>query len=117
DVMRGTAYAIDEYTKERQDNPNLLPRNIILFEKNGLWGVVDPKGEVLIPAEYSAIDIQYRQFWELHQGNRKTYYLPDGSMLPLFEDIGYLNGEYFDVKQDNAWHIYRKSAARIITKT
>ena len=116
-VIWGAAHAIDEYNAELQENPVLLPRNVILFERNGLWGIVDPKGEVVIPAEYNHIDIRYRQFWKLHKGSKVAVYLPDGDILPFFEDIGYLDGEYFDVKQDDAWHIYRKSAGRIITNT
>lgn len=117
DVFFGTPLAIETHQNERQENPELLPKQVVIFEKGGLRGVVDATGEVLIPAAYNHIDIEYRQFWKLHKGSKISYYLPGGDTLPFFDDIGYLDGEHFDVRQGSNWHIYRKSSGNIITKT
>jgi len=116
-ILYGTSQAIDAYQKELRDNPQLLPQNVIIFEKGGARGVVDVTGAVLIPAEYDQIDMEYRQFWKLHKDGKLSYYLPGGDMLPFFEDIGYLDGEHFDVRQAGAWHIYKQSSGKIITKS
>lgn len=115
DVTIGSYHAI-EYEKGLEENPGLLPRNVILMERNGLRGILNPKGEVVIPAEYTHIDMQYSTFWTLYKNDKKSIYLPGGTVLPFFDDLGYLDGEHFDVKQDGGWHIYRKSDGRIITK-
>lgn len=115
DVTIGTYHAI-EYERGLEETPHLLPRNVILMERNGLMGILNPKGEVMVPAEYTHIDKQYNTFWTLYQDNGKSFYLADGTILPFFEDVGYLDGEHFDVKKGDAWGIYRKSDGRIITK-
>ncbi|HWK98898.1 MAG TPA: WG repeat-containing protein [Parapedobacter sp.] len=116
-ILYGTPEVIDAYQKELVDNPQLLPQGVVVFEKGGAKGVVDATGKVLIPAEYDQIDMEYRQFWKLYKDGKLSYYLPGGEMLPFFEDIGYLDGEYFDVQQAGSWHIYQRSTGKIISKS
>ncbi len=116
-AVLGDAYQVEEYEKEREKTgTRALPTLVIIFEKDGKHGVLSPAGELLVPAEYDYIDTEYQMFWALHRGGKKTFYLPDGRMLPFFDDIGYLDGEYFDVKQNSEWHLYSKSKSRIVTK-
>ncbi|SFT13175.1 WG repeat-containing protein [Sphingobacterium wenxiniae] len=113
----GVPYVQEDYVREvKEGYGKYLPKNKTIFEKEGKYGVLSPMGEQLITAEYDYIDTQYQQFWELHKNKKKTYYLPGGVMLPLFDDIGFLDGKYFDVKQEGAWRLYSKSQNRIVTK-
>lgn len=113
DVL-GDRYQVEEYEQEKEKTET-LPKKKVLFEKDGQRGVLSPAGKLLLPAEYDHIDTQYSTFWSLHRGNKKTYYLPDGHILPFFDDIGYLDGEYFDVLQNGLWHLYSKSKGKIVT--
>lgn len=117
DAVLGDAYSAGEYGREmlEAENPS-LPSKKIIFEKEGKHGVLSLTGELILPAEYDHIEANYRQFWKLYKGNKKTFRLPDGGTLPLFDDIGYLDGEYFDVKQNDTWHLYSKSKGKVVTK-
>lgn len=112
----GNRFAIEEYEQQVEEHPNALPSRVIGFEKDGLRGIINPKGEVLVPATYSRIDTEYRQFWTLFKQDKKAHYLPDGTATAFFDDIGYLDGAYFDVKTGDDWHIYHHPSGRVITK-
>lgn len=109
-------YQLEQYGQETEEtDKRTLSNKKVLFEKDGKQGVLSPTGKLLVPAEYDYIDTQYSTFWSLHRGNKKTYYLPDGHILPFFDDIGYLDGEYFDIQQNGVWHLYSKSKGKIVT--
>lgn len=112
----GNMFAIKEYEQQVAEHPNALPSRVVGFEKDGLQGIINPRGEVLVPAAYDRIDREYWQFWTLFKQNKKAHYLPDGTTTAFFDDIGYLDGAYFDVKTGDAWHIYHHPSGRVITK-
>lgn len=109
-------YAISEYEKEIRDHPDYLPKTIVHYHNENVHGILSPKGEILLEAEYDFIDAQFRTFWKIGKDGKTSVFLPDKTLLPFFDEIGYLNGEYFDVKDDGKWHLYNKSQKRIITK-
>ncbi|MFT4094319.1 MAG: WG repeat-containing protein [Niabella sp.] len=112
----GNGQSILEYEKELRENPNLLPKTVLQYRnKNGI-GILSPKGEILLEAAYDTIDNRFREFWKLHKNGKISYFLPDQTLLPFFDDIGYLDGKYFDVQQNGKWHLYSKNDKRIVTK-
>lgn len=116
-AVLGDAHSVGEYEREMlETEKSLLPTKKIIFEKDDKRGVISPTGELIVPAEYDHVEAEYRQFWKLYRGGKKTVYLPDGSFLPFFDEIGYLDGEYFDVKQNGRWHLYSKTRGKIVTK-
>lgn len=112
----GEELPIQEYETELREHPELLPTKVWPYRnKNGV-GVISPKGEILLEAEFDEVNIQYQAFWKLGKNGKVSFYLPDGTLLPFFEDIGYLDGEYFDVQQDGKWYLYSKTKKKIVTK-
>lgn len=114
----GNGYQVEEY-ESQQAKAHVqvaLPTQKVIVEMAGKQGVLSPIGELLVPAEYDHIDAEYAMFWALYRGGKKTFYLPGGHILPFFDDIGYLDGEYFDVQQDGEWHLYSKSTGKVVTK-
>lgn len=107
------------YHKEMEtlvDQPKRLPRQVVIVVKNGQQGVMAPGSVMLLPTEYDAITFDHAYFWTLEKGGLKSMYLADGTVLPFFEDIGYLDGIHFDVKKDGAWHIYSVTEGKIVTQ-
>lgn len=115
--LLGDFFAIEAYEQQLEEYPNTLPTRVVVFEQDGLRGVINPMGEMLVPAAYQHIDTEYRQFWTLFKHDKKAHYLPDGSTTEFFDDIGYLDGVYFDVKVGNGWHIYHHPSRRVMTST
>lgn len=113
----GDTYSIREYENEIEKFPEFLPTNVLLYRVQNRYGVLSPQGRVLLEADFDAIDMQSsRKFWKLSKNGKISFFLPDHTILPFFEDIGYLDGEYFDVKKDGKWHLYSKTNKKIITK-
>ncbi len=113
----GDAFAIEKYGQELAAHPNALREPVIGFEQNGLRGILNPKGEILIPAAYSDVTVESAQFWTLHKAGKKALYLPDGTVTAFFDDIRFLDGVYFDVKTGDDWHLYHHPSAHIVTQS
>gem|GEM_PF-606687 len=109
-------YAIQQYDRQVQEDADVLPNTVLKYRKGGKMGILSPRGEILLPAEYDGIDIEYRQFWTVKRAGKVSLWLADKTLLPFFDDIGYLDGEYFDVKQNGTWQLYSKTQKRVITR-
>lgn len=109
------AYAVQDYEREMATYPNLFPKTALKYRKGDKVGVISPKGDVLLHPEYDDVDTQFRQFWKVTRDGKISLVFPDKTFLPFFEDIGYLDGQYFDVKQDGKWNLFSKSQNRIVT--
>ncbi|MGK9127081.1 WG repeat-containing protein [Olivibacter sp. SA151] len=101
--------AYDESVKSE-----LLPTKVIPFIKDGKWGVMNPRGEVLLKAAYDSVGVDNPYYWKLKKANEISFYLKGGKMLPFFEDVGYLDGNYFDVKQQGKWGIYSFKEQKLV---
>jgi len=113
-VIVNDPVAIKAY-EEEQKNGRGLPKNVLKYHADSGCGVLSPTGEVLLMAAYDEVDIKFQQFWKLKKDNKISMYLPDNTVLPFFEDIGYLDGEYFDVMQDGKWYLYHKTQQKIVS--
>lgn len=113
----GDTHSLTDYETEIDKFPEYLPKTVLLYHNQNGYGVLSPQGDILLEAGYDAIDIRSsRVFWKLTKNGKVSFFLPNRTVLPFFEDIGYLDGEYFDVKQDGKWHLYSKSKQKIVTK-
>ncbi|WP_084163851.1 WG repeat-containing protein [Olivibacter sitiensis] len=111
----GDKHTIGDYKNELEQNPQLLPKSVLQYRTEKGFGMLSPTAEVLLDAGYDYIDTQNRNFWKLSKSGKVSYLLPDRTVLPFFEEIGYLDGEYFDVKQEGKWHLYNKNQQKITT--
>ena len=114
-LVPGNQQAIFDFENEQEKNPDLLPNTVIRYQTERGIGILSPKAEILLEATYDDVEIQNRHFWKLRKDGHISYRLPDGTILPFFEDMGYIDGEYFDVKQGGKWHLYSKTEQRITT--
>jgi hypothetical protein len=108
----GDKYHIEDYQKELL-NTDIMPKTVIPFVKDGKTGVLAPDGKVILPAKYDQVDLSYQKYWTLSLNGRQSAYLPGGMLLPFFDEINYLDGRYFDVKQGQAWGIYDSKKKKI----
>ncbi|WP_126974366.1 WG repeat-containing protein [Gynurincola endophyticus] len=109
--------ALEKYENELKKNPAYLPATVSHFTNDkGKTGIQSPAGDVLVAALYDDINTGSRLFWKLYQNGKVSLYLPDKKTLPFFDDIGYLDGEHFDIKQNGKWSIYSKSKGKVITQ-
>lgn len=115
DVL-GAEPSIQEYERELLEHSELLPKTVWYYRDGDDIGVISPKGDIVLKAAYDNVDMQFRTFWKVAKNGKVSFFLPDKTLLPFFEDIGYLNGEYFDVKQDGKWYLYSKTKKKIVTK-
>ncbi|RPE08530.1 hypothetical protein EGT74_15935 [Chitinophaga lutea] len=79
-----------------------------LVQKGARYGITGRRGEWLLQAEYDTIDIQWGDIWKVSKDGRQSWADSTGKLLlPLsFQEAGYLDGRYFDVKQNGRWGIY-----------
>lgn len=70
------------------------------------WGIIKG-GQWILQPVYDSIDTRFREWKLLKDGNR-TWCDTTGKLLaPLrFSDMGYLDGNYFDVRKNGKWGIY-----------
>lgn len=101
----GNKYDIEEYQKELLST-DVMPKTVIPFVKDGKTGVFAPDGKVILPAKYDAVDLSYQKYWTLSLNGKQSVYLPGRILLPFFDEINYLDGRYFDVRQGQEWGIY-----------
>lgn len=109
-------YAIEDYKRELAAHPQLFPKTVLKYLKDKKMGIISPKGDVLLEAEYDDIDIQFRDFWKIKRDGKVSLLFVDKTQLPFFDEIGYLDGDYFDVKQHGKWYLFSRSHNKIMTK-
>lgn len=111
-VTLGNVDDIEAYKSSIKDT--LLSTKVIRFLNTGKWGVMSPAGEILLPAEYDSLEVDNPFYWKLKKENKVSLYLKGGKKLPFYEDIGYLDGNYFDIKQQGKWGIYSLEKKRLV---
>src|SRR5690606_11892406 len=74
--------------------------------KDGLKGLWIQSGKWHLPPIYQQIEYLSAACWKLHKKGKQTVSTPAGELLPYFDEIGYMDGRYFDVKSDGKWGIY-----------
>ncbi|RZJ91102.1 MAG: WG repeat-containing protein [Chryseobacterium sp.] len=104
-VKLGDKYDILDYQKELKETGE-MPQTVILFVKDGKKGVLSPDGKEILPAKYDQIDLKNLAYWKLSLDGKQSMYLPDWLELPFFDEINYLDGRYFDIKQGTKWGVY-----------
>ncbi|EDM34222.1 hypothetical protein PBAL39_17344 [Pedobacter sp. BAL39] len=112
----GDKYDIQDYQKELL-NEDEMPQTVIPFMNDGKIGVLSPDGKVILPGKYDKIDFTYQRYWKLSLDGKQSMYLPGWVLLPFFDEINYLDGRYFDIKQGNKWGIYDLKKKKIIINT
>ena len=110
----GSGFSIDEYESHRLHYPEAMTQPVITVWKDGFVGLLNPKGEWLLPAEYTSVDVRYPNVWKVQQQGRESYYGKAGVLLPFFDEVGYLDGVYFDVREDNRWGIYNRVTKKMV---
>ncbi|SFB91853.1 WG containing repeat-containing protein [Parapedobacter composti] len=82
--------------------------------KDGRYGVLARSGGWVLPPEYQQIDTRFGAFWKvMKDGKHSLYSREEGMLLPFFDDVGYLDGRYFDVKAGTKWGVYDREAAQL----
>jgi len=104
-VKLGDKYDIQDYQKELKETGE-MPQTVILFVKDGKKGVLSPDGKEILPAKYDQIDLNNPSYWTISLNGKKSMYLPGNVKLPFFDEINYLDGRYFDIKQGANWGVY-----------
>lgn len=105
-ILMGDPTLCKSYLDFMQRYPNRLPRPVIVVTKDAKMGVLSPLGEWLLPADYEQVDVRYEDFWKVTKEGKQSYYGVNGQLLPFQEEVGYLDGRYFDVKMGDHWGIY-----------
>lgn len=87
-----------------------------LVRKGAHSGMLGRNGEWLLPAAFDGIDTQWGDLWKVRKQGKQSWADSLGRLLlPLqFEEAGYLDGRYFDVKQNGRWGIYDAQAKQLI---
>lgn len=111
----GNKYSIEEYQKQILQ-PDQLPWSVLDIVNKGKHGVLSPTGAILLQPIYDEIDRVGSAYWTISLDGKKSFYLPHQQLLPFFEDIGYLDGRYFDVKQQGKWGIYDSKYKKMVVK-
>lgn len=83
---------------------------------NGKAGLIDNKGQWLLKPIYSSIQLKFKTYLAIKKSDKLTLADTYGKLkLPLqFEDVGILNGDDYDVKQQGKWGIYNASKHKMI---
>lgn len=115
EVKLGDKYDILDYQKELKETGE-MPQTVILFVKDGKKGVLSPDGKEILPAKYDEIDLKNLIFWKLSSDGKKSMLLPGWVKLPFFDEINYLDGRYFDIKQGSKWGIYDSKKKEIVIR-
>src|SRR5690606_31780598 len=53
--------------------------------------------------------------WKVTKAGQQTITTPTGDVLPYFDEVGYLDGRYFDVKVDDKWGLYDSESQALTT--
>lgn len=113
EVKLGDKYDILDYQKELKETGE-MPQTVILFVKDGKKGVLSPDGKEILPAQYDQIELKNLIYWKLSLDGKKSMYLPGWVELPFFDEINYLDGRYFDVKQGTKWGVYDSKKKELV---
>ena len=83
--------------------------------KDGLKGLRRQDGTWVLQPLYQQIESFADTCWKVTKADKQTFASPTGDLLPYFDEVGYLNGRYFDVKIDGKWGIYDRGNKQLST--
>ncbi|WP_188507042.1 WG repeat-containing protein [Parapedobacter pyrenivorans] len=110
----GNEHSINEYESHRLQYPEAMPKPVVKVWKDGSAGLLTPNGAWLLPTEYADIDVRFPEAWKVRQQGKESYYGKAGLLLPFFDEVGYLDGEHFDVRDGDRWGIYSYDAKKMV---
>ena len=84
-----------------------------LVIKDGLKGLRSAGGSWLLPPEYEQIERYFDNCWKVSRAGKQSFTAPEGELLPYFDEVGYLDGRYFDVKIEGKWGIYDREQQKL----
>lgn len=112
--MLGNEYSIGEYRLNQSQYPENMPKPVVKVLKDGHTGLLNPMGEWLLPAVYTDVDLRFPDVWKIKQQEQESFYGKSGLLVPFFDEVGYLDGVHFDVRQGEKWGIYSRTAAKMV---
>ncbi|MGO4291220.1 WG repeat-containing protein [Chitinophaga sp. RAB17] len=109
DQAIATYHPIDS-NADKNSNHQLIndKETMMLVSNNGKMGVVDDQGNWLLQPVYDTVDLRWKSYLELHQGDKMAYADTHGKLLlPMqFQEAGILDDDHFDVKVNGKWGIF-----------
>ncbi|WP_461533948.1 WG repeat-containing protein [Sinomicrobium sp.] len=81
--------------------------------KDGLKGLRRQDGTWILEPVYQKIETFDDNCWKVTKAGKQTFTSPSGELLPYFDEVGYLNGRYFDVKNDGKWGVYDRESKQL----
>ncbi|HEY9261489.1 WG repeat-containing protein [Chitinophaga sp.] len=95
---------------DKSSNHQLIDdkETMTLVRRNGKMGVVNDQGNWVLQPVYDTIDLRWKTYLELHQGDKIGYADTHGKLLlPLqFQEAGILDEDHFDVKTNGKWGVF-----------
>ncbi len=93
---------------DASDRPD---RFIVL--KDGLSGMRSTAGEWIMKPQYQQIEAVLADCWKVTKDGKQTFLGASGEQLPYFDEVGYLDGRYFDVKTEGKWGVYDRERQQL----
>ena len=87
----------------------------LIVIKDGLKGLRSQGGTWILEPLYQQIEASTEGYWKVTKGGKQTFTSSTGDLLPYFEEVGYVNGRYFDVKIDGKWGLYDSKNKQLST--
>ncbi|SJZ78453.1 WG containing repeat-containing protein [Chitinophaga eiseniae] len=83
-------------------------KNMLIVSSNGKKGLVNEKGQWVLKPEYDTLEVRFNTYLAVYRQGKMTYADTWGKLLvPLqFEQVGILDDDRYDVKQQGKWGIY-----------
>lgn len=105
-------FPVEDHTNA-MGNFNLVSIQNKITHKNK-WGIIK-NGQWVLKPIYDSIDTRFN-VWKLLNKGKRTWCDTTGKLLaPLrFSDMGYLDGNLFDVRQNGKWGIYNARTDSVI---
>jgi hypothetical protein len=105
-------FPVEDHTGALGSFSQVLIQNRITHKNK--WGIIKD-GQWILQPVYDSIDTRFN-VWKLLKNGKRTWCDTTGKLLvPLrFSDMGYLDGNFFDVRQNGKWGIYNARTDSVI---
>lgn len=87
------------------------------IKKNGKWGIIDKRGNIIIPPNYDAISSFKHQNYAVVQNKGKSGLVDSRGKFvfqPTFDDIRVISKDIFGIEKNGVWHIMDKFGRTIL---
>lgn len=111
---------LDSISSERTGYINLHKNEKKLMRivetRDQKFGMANEQGDWVLKPQYDSLSFKFKRYVEVYKNDKMTYADSWGKLLlPLkFEDVGIMDGDYYDVKKDGKWGIYQASTDKIV---